>query len=532
MKPKPAEPTVDQVCQRLAASPLLTPAEVEELRGKWTRTARDPADVHAFNGWLVENRYLSDFQLSMVLQGHANLLVLNEYKLLDRIGRGRLTMVYKAIDRVGRLAALKVLPPSRARDKATLAWFLREAQLGKQLDHHNLICPRAAGQANGVHYLIMDYLEGETLQSVLDHRGRQPPQEAVEVIVQALEGLSYLHARKLVLRNLEPANLMLVMPAPGTLPPDVVPQPTVKILDFSFCRLPNEKPTDGRGRGKGLEGNPLASPAYLAPEQARDAARADIRSDIYSLGCILYHALTGRPPFVDADAAKQMNMHLTEAPPPLLELNPEVPEALAQIVGWMMARDPAQRYQTPEQAATALRAFLASLTPVVDVEPVAEMVVEGSGDGAGPAPPPVRPKGRKGSPPPPPARQQTAEVTAPLPPPPPPEVLRIDSAPDVSVTPDVELVGTLETSRDCETLSAPPLDEAADGLLVMPPAQPDLAFSPAAPARLRRRRDRSQRREMIYLLLGGLGVLAVQAMAWALGQLFARRRSDRTAPEK
>ncbi|MFO0925980.1 MAG: serine/threonine-protein kinase [Gemmataceae bacterium] len=522
MKPN-AEPTVETVCELLAASPLLTAAEVAELRQRWDREATDPTDVQAFNGWLEDRRYLSDFQLSMVLQRHANLLVLNEYKLIDRVGRGRLTMVYKAVDRVGQPAALKVLPPSRARDKATLAWFLREAQLGRQLDHHNLVCPKVAGEANGVHYLIMDFLE-ETLQSVLDRRGRLPPQEAVELTVQALEGLAYLHARKLVLRNLEPANLMLVMPAPGTLPPDVVPQPTVKILDFSFCRLPNEKPTDGRGRGKGLEGNPLASPAYLAPEQARDAAKADIRSDIYSLGCILYHALAGRPPFVDADPAKQMGMHLTATPPPLLALNPEVPEGLALIVGWMTARDPAQRYQTPDQAATALRAFLATLTPVVDVEPAAEATVE-LVEAAGAAPT-DRPRARKPVPPPPPARPRLPDL-------PPPEVLRVDSTPEIRVPANVELVGTLETSRDCETLSAAPMFDEA--VTPAPPgvAPSELAFSAApAAARLRRGRDRSQRREMVYLLLGGLGVLAVQAVAWALGQVFARRRGDSSHRDK
>lgn len=479
MKPNAAEQSIEGVCRLLKRSPLLTAAEVDALLQRWQRVAREPSNVAAFQRWLVEAQYLSEFQLTMVLQGHGELLVLNEYRLIARIGRGRLTTVYQAMNRVGHFAALKVLPPSRATDKATLAWFQREATLGKQLQHHNLLLPRGHDEANGVHYLIMDFLEGETLQHLLERRGKLSPQEAVEVVVQALEGLQYLHGRNIVLRNIEPANLMLVMPKPGTLPPDVVPQPTVRLLDFSFCRFPDEKPVEGRGRGKGLEGNPLSSPAYLAPEQARDASKADIRSDLYSLGCVLYHALAGRPPFVDADPAKQVGLHLTATAAPVTQYNPEVPEGLALIVGWMIARDPANRYQTPDQAATALRAFLATLEPAIGAWPGSEphLTIE-------PVP--------------------SASV----------ELLPVEAAPNV------ELVPALETERDLETLTGP-----AEPLVPPPPSADEMAFTAAAAPRSRRRPP-PDRRAALYVLLGGCGVLAAQAAAWVLGRLLAAWRAQ------
>jgi serine/threonine protein kinase len=184
------------------------------------------------------------------------------------------------------------------------------------------------------------------------------PGEAVRLVYQALQGLQHIHAQGLVHRDLKPSNLMLVGAAPeSTL------RATVKILDIGLGRTLFEEGAGEPGDiGLTTEGVLLGTPDYMSPEQARDPRHTDIRSDIYSLGCVLYHLLAGQPPFPDTNIISQMIRHATEAAKPLKTLNPAVPDGLQQIVNWMMAKEPAQRYPTPERAAQALQVFLAAGT--------------------------------------------------------------------------------------------------------------------------------------------------------------------------
>src|SRR5207248_4401163 len=154
-------------------------------------------------------------------------------------------------------------------------------------------------------------------------------------------------------------NLMLSYRA-GPAPRDTT-HATVKFLDMGLARALDDAPGD-RPEDPSLtsEGIVLGTPDYMAPEQAKDARAVDIRSDVYSLGCVLYHLLDGRPPFPDTNFISQMIRHATEQPRRLREANPAVPDGLQQIVDWMMAKDPAQRYPTPDRAVQALRVFLAA----------------------------------------------------------------------------------------------------------------------------------------------------------------------------
>jgi serine/threonine protein kinase len=228
-----------------------------------------------------------------------------------------------------------------------------------RLKHPNVVRTFQTGEAGGVHYLVMEYLEGETLDEVLKRRGQLPPAEGVRLVYQALQGLQHIHEQGLVHRDLKPSNLMLV--AASGAGPDSTLAATVKILDIGLGRAlfeetgPEAPQEDDRLTATGVV---MGTPDYLAPEQARDAHTADIRADIYSLGCVLYHCLAGRPPFPDTNLINQMIRHATEAPRPLQELNAAVPDGLQQIVNWMLAKDPGQRYQTPERAAQALQVFL------------------------------------------------------------------------------------------------------------------------------------------------------------------------------
>ncbi|MBM4071851.1 MAG: hypothetical protein FJ271_23440 [Planctomycetes bacterium] len=350
--------TVENICGFLIRSRLVSPEDVRSAHMRWLGEAKEPGNVGHFARWLVANKYVTEYQASLIVKGHADAehFFLNQYQILDRLGRGRMAGVYKAVHHLGQVVAIKVLPPSKAKKPVLLGRFQREARMATRLKHPNVVRAFQLGEANELHYLVMEFLEGETLEDVLQRRRRLPPGEAVRVIYQALLGLQHIHEQGMVHRDLKPSNVMLVSPA-GKSDPDSTQKALVKILDIGLGREVFEEGTQENAELTG-EGILLGTPDYLAPEQARDARSIDIRADIYSLGCVLYHCLTGQPPFPDTNLLSQMVRHATETPRPLREFNPAIPEGLQQIINWMVAKKPEERYPTPERAAQALQVFL------------------------------------------------------------------------------------------------------------------------------------------------------------------------------
>jgi serine/threonine protein kinase len=364
------ELTVQNVYGLLLRSKLLSLEEARTLYARWQDEAKAEAgNLSRFAAWMVANKYVTEYQAALLVRGHAEGFFLNEYKILDRLGKGRMAGVYKAQHGLGQIVAIKVLPPSKAQDPNLLNRFQREAHLAIRLKHPNIVRAFQMGQAGDLHYLVMEYLEGETLEDVLNHRGKLTPPEAVRLIHQALEGLQHIHSHGLVHRDLKPSNIMLVA-QPGSA--EMILLATVKILDMGLGRSLFEAGSSQQSAAQfdpGLtgEGVVLGTPDYMAPEQARDARVADIRADIYSLGCVLYQLLAGQPPFPDTNIISQMIRHATEPAAPLRQFNPSVPDGLQQIVNWMMAKEPSQRYPTPERAAQALQVFLAAGNDVLAV---------------------------------------------------------------------------------------------------------------------------------------------------------------------
>jgi serine/threonine protein kinase len=357
--------SVENVCGFLIRSRLMTPDEMKAMYERWrTEAGEHVASTARFGRWLAVNRYVTEYQASLLVKGHADGFFLNHYKVLERVGRGRMAGVYKAVHPLGQVVAAKVLPPSRAKNPQTLGRFKREADLSLQLNHPNVVRSFQTGLAGDLHYLVMEYLEGETLEEVIERRKRLPPGEAVRLVHQALQGLQHIHEKGMVHRDLKPANLMLTWPAdarPSAANAADTLKATVKILDIGLGRqLYDESHPEAPDDRIELtaEGVILGTPDYLAPEQARDPRTIDIRADIYSLGCVLYHALAGTPPFPDRNILSQMVKHATQKPKPLREFNAEVPDGLQQIVDWMMAKKPQERYPTPARAAQALEMFL------------------------------------------------------------------------------------------------------------------------------------------------------------------------------
>ncbi len=266
------------------------------------------------------------------------------YRVVELLGRGGMGAVYRAEHRVmQRSVALKIVKRTLTDRPDLVERFAAEVRMAARLAHPNIVQAFDAEEADGVHFLVMEYVTGIDLGRRLEH-GPLTVGEACDYIRQAALGLQHAHEHGMTHRDVKPQNLMLA--ADGT----------VKVLDFGVARLAEENGAAGIGTDARML---LGSADYMAPEQADDPRAADIRSDIYALGCTLYHLLAGRVPFPRLTLTQKLRAHAEEAPPPLAD----VPAALAAVMARMMAKDPAQRYDAPAVVAAALLPFAARPAP-------------------------------------------------------------------------------------------------------------------------------------------------------------------------
>ncbi len=251
-----------------------------------------------------------------------------------------------------RLVALKVIHPGLMPSPATVQRFRQEVRAAARLQHPNIVTAHDAEEAGGLHFLVMEHVEGRSLADLVRERGPLPTSEACDYARQAAQGLQHAHEQGMVHRDIKPHNLM------------VTPAGQVKILDFGLARLarpPEEGVTGPGGSAPPLTGAGavLGSADYIAPEQAADPRSADIRADIYSLGCTLYFLIAGAPPFPQGTVQNKLNRHAREPLPAL----PGVPPGLAALLVRLTAKNPADRPATPAQVAEALAPFSASARP-------------------------------------------------------------------------------------------------------------------------------------------------------------------------
>jgi formylglycine-generating enzyme required for sulfatase activity/serine/threonine protein kinase len=265
-----------------------------------------------------------------------------QYEVLRELGRGGMGVVYLANNKLmDRKEVLKVVNKQLLGEAGATERFLREIRSAAQLNHPNIVTAYSALQVGDVLLFSMEYIEGRDLAEVVKARGPLPAVHAGSYVLQAARGLQHAFEKGMVHRDIKPQNLILD-----------AKKNIVKILDFGLAKAT-------RATGEAAEGLTgmnmmMGTPDYMAPEQARDAANVDIRADIYSLGCTLYCLLAGRAPFVGGSLATKIAAHQLSEPEPIESLRKDLPPGLAGVVRKMMAKDPAQRYQKPEEVVQAL----------------------------------------------------------------------------------------------------------------------------------------------------------------------------------
>lgn len=274
--------------------------------------------------------------------------LLGEYVILQPIAGGGMGQVFKARhQRMDRLVALKRLAIDVVKSSEAVKRFEREVRALAKLKHPNIVEAYDAGELHGVLYLVMEYVEGVTLKSLVKEKGARTLADTMSYVFQTAKGLEFAHDRGIIHRDVKPSNLILDNKG------------TVKVLDLGLVRFAQtlDALTESMSEKLTIEGQPLGTPEYMAPEQAEDAARADERSDIYSLGCTLYFLLTGKPPY-SADFAGAVLVAHCEAPiPSLRTVREDVPPALDAIFQKMLAKDPQLRFQTVAELISALEAI-------------------------------------------------------------------------------------------------------------------------------------------------------------------------------
>lgn len=319
----------------------------------WDTYIRDhslPGEPRELARQLVRDGLLTKFQAKHMLSGRHRGLVLGQYRLLDQIGKGGTGVVFLAEHgKLRRRVAIKVLPTDRTDHKEALERFYREARAVAALDHPNIIRAYDVNNEGKIHFLVMEYVDGQSLKDYIESRGALPPHEAAHYIGQAAAGLQHAHERGLIHRDIKPANLLLDKNG------------TIKILDMGLVLFfEDQDDTLTRDLSRGAV---LGTADYLSPEQALDCHEVDIRSDIYSLGATFYTLLNGRPPFHSSKMTQKLIDHQIKEPPPLSEIRPEIPAALSAIVSRMMAKRPEDRFQTPAEVAAALTPWLSPAGP-------------------------------------------------------------------------------------------------------------------------------------------------------------------------
>ena len=322
-------------------SGVLTDRQFTDVRAK-VLAGDYPNEPKALADRLVREKLLTDYQVRRLLANKPSGMVLGKYVILDRIGSGSMGRVYKAQHQLmGRVVALKIIAPEIVSNERAVARFYREMRLVGKLDHPNVVRAFDADSTTNVLYIVMEYVPGESLAQILK-RGTLAPIDVVGYAAQAAVGLSHAHEQGIVHRDVKPSNLLLN------------DDRQIKVLDLGLGVLMEG---DNHATFATADGIAVGTVDYMSPEQAC-GKEVDGRSDLYSLGCAMYHLITGRQAFPGDNPIERLGKRISGRPTPITDHRPDLPTSLVAVLDRLMATRPQDRYQTGREAADALNGLI------------------------------------------------------------------------------------------------------------------------------------------------------------------------------
>ena len=337
--------TVSQFTEDLVRSGLMTAKQLREFRAALPERKHPTAESLARA--LVQHGLLTPYQAKRILEGKPEGLVLGNNVIQQRIGSGGMGEVFKAEHRrMKRAVVVKILHPENTKSEVAVRRFQREVEAAAKLSHPNIVTAFDADVDGQIHFLVMEYVDGEDLGSLINRLGPLDPDRALDYIIQAAQGIAFAHSRNIIHRDIKPGNLLVDRDG------------VVKVLDMGLARI--DKPIDAKSDTEGddsiTEVNQIVGTVdYMSPEQADSSAGLDRRCDIYSLGCTLYRLIVGKPPYSGASTIKKLVAHRIDPIPSIRDARPDVPDSIDSVFKRMVAKSPEDRYATMEETIVELR---------------------------------------------------------------------------------------------------------------------------------------------------------------------------------
>jgi serine/threonine protein kinase len=333
----PSPATIDAFLEVVRQSELVDAKRLKACVQR-ANAAKPPANPRELSEFMVKDGLLTNHQAVLLVKGRWDCFRIGPYRILERLGFGATSNVYLCEHRATNVrVAVKAMTTGKTKDPVALKRFYREARAASSLDHPNIVRVRDVDWDDQFEYMVMDFVDGSSIQDIVQRFGAMDVSRAAHYISQAALGLQFAHEAGLVHRDIKPGNILIDRTG------------AVKILDMGLARFLQED--DARL----TTGEVLGMPEYLAPEQAVDSHNVDRRADIYSLGAIFYFMLTGKAPYSEEKSSAGKLLSKEKRPPkPIRDARPEVPEELIAIVDRMMARKPDDRFQAARDVEEAL----------------------------------------------------------------------------------------------------------------------------------------------------------------------------------